>query len=190
VPENGHCFILLAPHIGLSKRGVFGQYNRAGQSTAGAACGAAIGAYQKCCQERKQQQQQRNKSSRDGEPLVDENDDDDDQQFAYICQEVGKTLSSIDGGEEKDHDDNDNKKSTENAIQVALVQRMHDMAKTMLDKIVSLHFGGDHSKLVVLTGIQINMPHPFNDYFQPLSFTVRHKDGSVDDQLAKVFFGH
>jgi hypothetical protein len=187
VPENGHCFILLAPHIGLSKRGVFGQYNRAGQSMAGAACGAAIGAYQKCCQERQ-------RKSRDGEPLVDENDenDDDDQQFAYICQEVGKTLSSIDGGEkEKDHDDNnDNKESTENDIQVALVQRMHDMAKTMLDKIVSVHFGGDHSQLVVLTGIQINMPHPFNDYFQPLSLTVRHKDGCVDDRLAEVFFGH
>jgi hypothetical protein len=126
--------------------------------------------------------------------LVDENDenDDDDQQFAYICQEVGKTLSSIDGGEkEKDHDDNnDNKESTENDIQVALVQRMHDMAKTMLDKIVSVHFGGDHSQLVVLTGIQINMPHPFNDYFQPLSLTVRHKDGCVDDRLAEVFFGH
>lgn len=105
--------------------------------------------------------------------------DEDDQQFGYICQEIGRCLSDID-----QHDGDD-----ENARQVELARQMHTIAKTMLDKIVTgvNEFGGEDSKLIVLTGIQINMPMPFEDYFQPLSFTVRHKDGRIDDLLANVF---
>lgn len=57
----------------------------------------------------------------------------------------------------------------------------------MLYKIVSTNFGSDKSKLMVLTGIQINMPRPHDDYFQPLTFDLYSKDGSKIDLFEQAF---
>jgi len=47
----------------------------------------------------------------------------------------------------------------------------------MLDRVVSTDFGGPDSKLLVLSGIQINMPAPHEDYFLPISFDMYSKSG-------------
>jgi hypothetical protein len=44
-PENGHIFILFAPHVGVDYKGKVGSFYRPGQNEGSKACGAAIGAY-------------------------------------------------------------------------------------------------------------------------------------------------
>lgn len=58
----------------------------------------------------------------------------------------------------------------------------------MFDKIVSTDgWGGDLSKLSILTGIQISMPEPHEDYFLPLSFEIHSKDGTIENVFEETF---
>jgi hypothetical protein len=41
--------------------------------------------------------------------------------------------------------------------------------------------------LYVLGGVQINMPKPMHDFFQPLMFEVRKPDGTVVDLMETTF---
>ena len=75
----------------------------------------------------------------------------------------------------------------ENAKQAELARQTSDIGREMLDSILSTNFGDENSMLFVFTGIQINMPFDFEDYFQPLSFEVRKKDGSVVDLFQQTF---
>ena len=161
VPENGHCFILQAPHIGVTREGAFGKYCRAGQTEAGAACGAAIGAYNHCCA---------------GHPLPDLTDANAmDQQMSWIIHQLSKRCNGI------------QKLVTKNDRQTQLVREMQSIGKERIDGMASVNFGGPNSRLFVLSGIQINMPHPFEDYFEPLSFEMHHKNGTITDLYAKTF---
>jgi hypothetical protein len=45
VPENGHIFLLFAPHCAVAEDGDIGFYHRDGQAEETPACGAAIGAW-------------------------------------------------------------------------------------------------------------------------------------------------
>mmetsp|Transcript_12718 Transcript_12718/g.20025 ORF Transcript_12718/g.20025 Transcript_12718/m.20025 type:complete len:112 (+) Transcript_12718:1-336(+) len=74
-----------------------------------------------------------------------------------------------------------------NTKQANLARATYDIANDMLQKIVSLEFGSDESTLVILTGIQINMPRVFEDYFQPLSFEIHRKDGTVTNLFDETF---
>lgn len=164
VPEDGHCFVLMAPHIGIDGKGNLGQYDRFGQVSAGAACGAAIGALCHC---------------RDKQSLPDLAAADTDYQMSYIIHKVHES-AEVDGFTSKTTDD-------ENGVQARLARRMHTVASSMLEKIVNTSFGGDSSTLVILTGIQINMPEPHTDYFQPLSFYVLDKKMNKEDWFQSTF---
>ena len=70
---------------------------------------------------------------------------------------------------------------TENERQAELVHQMYGVAMTFLEDIISKKFGIDKkSRIVILGGIQINMPLPLTDYFQPLMFESRSYDNSVE----------
>ena len=133
VAEGGHAFVLQAPHIGMSNDLELGKYSRDGQSNAGSACGAAVGAMCHCMA---------------GNPMPDLATATADWQMNFLIQEIGKD---------------------------------------MLEQCLSTEFGDANSMLFVMTGIQINMPFEFEDYFQPLSFEVRKKDGSVIDLYQEAF---
>eukprot|EP00977_Amphora_coffeiformis_P024628 scaffold16502_cov177-Amphora_coffeaeformis.AAC.1 len=161
VPDNGHAFVLMAPHIGLSLDNELGKFSRHGQTQAGSACGAAVGAFAHCCA---------------GKEIPSLEDNFDDHEMAYIIREVGKCVERIqDAGDDS------------NSQQAMLAKQTHDIAKNMLDHIVDVEFGGDQSNLVVLTGIQVNMPRPFQNFFQPMTFARHTKDGQVEDLLTKLF---
>ena len=161
VPENGHCFVLMAPHIGISKSLELGHYSRLGQLDSGSACGAAIGAYNLCCAKK---------------PIPDmSSPSEDDYQMCYIINQISKCVDEIQS------------KETENERQAELATQNWKIAKKMLDKVVSTNFGSDSSKLFVLTGIQINMPQGFEDFFQPLTFEQHTKDGKVVDLMNRTF---
>ena len=164
VPDGGNCFILMAPHVGVDSRCNLGSYDRAGQINAGAACGAAIGALGHC------------KASKE---LPDLTKSQDDYQMSYIIHRVNEAKDEILGDDPED----------ENAIQARLANHMHKVATEMLDNIATLNFGGPHSSLIILTGIQINMPDPLPDYFQPRAFYVKQKTGEAYMDLFEETFG-
>lgn len=133
---GGNLFILFASHIGLSETYKFGQYSRRGQSNEGSACGAAVGALKHCvaCKPIPTHQ------SLGANPY--------DYQMCYLISEVSKKLDTI------------KTKETENAKQAELAKQMFEIAREFLDKIVSLKFGSKFSNLILLGGVQINMPGP------------------------------
>jgi hypothetical protein len=156
VPNDGHCFVLMAPHIGLDDDSNLGSYGRAGQDHSGTCCGAAVGALEYCmtCTE---------EPAPGNCPL--------DYQMQFILQQVYRARDTLLAVEDK------------NKQQAELVTHLHDVAHDMLDEIINVDFGHSNSTLVVLTGIQINMPRPFDDLFKPLSFYIVKKDGSREDLM-------
>jgi hypothetical protein len=205
VPDNGHAFVLMAPHIGLSLNNELGKFSRYGQTHAGTACGAAVGAYTHVCA---------------GHPIPDPVTNVDDRQMAYIIAEIAKrrtttaiqpppqqptqssgtttdttttttsttTDSSSGGGTSSSSSTSTSSTSSScsphdkdlhNTEQTWLVQQTYDIAKHMLDHIIDVEFGGMDSTLIVLTGIQINMPRPFPDFFQPITLERYTKQSSA-----------
>lgn len=162
VPEGGHCFILMAPYVGIDSLCSLGKYDRAGQAPAGVACEAAMGALCRCTA---------NKLMPDLMAV------DDDYQMSYIIHKINQAKSQILAGKD------------ENEVQASLAYEMHQLSSTMLNKIVWLDFGGRDSTVVILTGIQINTPDPMEDYFQPLRFYVKGKRGgeSIVDLFEETF---
>ena len=163
VPKDGHCFVLMAPHVGLTADAQVGKYSRLGQSgSAGTACGAAVAALCHC------------KTPGNEMPSLLENPN--DYQMTYIIHQINQRKAKI------------LQRKTEPEQQAELAKQMWCIAKEMLDEIVSTNFGGNESKLVILTGIQINMPEPFDDYFQPLSFVCHNKQGNTINLLEETFY--
>lgn len=160
VPNDGHCFVMMAPHVGLDDTCNLGKYSREGQTHSGTACGAAIGALVHCCS---------------GKPLPSLLDNPDDYQMAYLMHRIEQRKDKI------------LENSDMNSKQAALATETHCIAKEMLDKIVNVEFGSASSTLVILTGIQINMPKPFDDYFQPLNFYILDKQGRKIDLFEETF---
>lgn len=164
VPEEGHAFILMAPHIGLSESNKLGKYSRPGQSDEGGACGAVVGALNHCmC----------------NKPLPDFAEAGDDAQMCYIIHQINKNKKRILAEKEK----------SENAMQAMAVRVAHDVGRDMLARICTMDFGDDNTQLMVLTGIQINMPKPFDGFFQPITFHIRNKKGEVKDLFEEAFGG-
>mmetsp|Transcript_26176 Transcript_26176/g.56695 ORF Transcript_26176/g.56695 Transcript_26176/m.56695 type:complete len:355 (-) Transcript_26176:29-1093(-) len=165
VPDGGHAFILQAAHIGISNSLKLGQFTRDGQTHDGSACGAAVGALGHCAA---------------GKPIPDLSDCGWDYQMSYIVNKISKSMERIDATYVESGKD-------ENARQAMLARETHGIGKEMLDNIVSTDFGCDKSMLIVLTGIQLNMPFDFEDYFEPISFEVRKSDGTVIDVFERTF---
>ncbi|GFH48131.1 hypothetical protein CTEN210_04607 [Chaetoceros tenuissimus] len=162
VPENGHLFILMAPHIGLSESNQLGKYTRDGQDHDGSACGAVVGALNHCCS---------------GKPLPKMADSAEDAQMTYIMHQIKKHQAKIVA----------KKNESENAMQAMAAKVTHDIGRDMLNAINTMDFGGKDSQLLLLTGIQINMPKPFDGFFQPISFQIRNKNGQMRDLFRETF---
>ena len=162
--DDGNLFVLLAPHIGLSSNLQLGKYCRDGQGTKeGAACGAAVGALEHVCSDK---------------PLADLiSNEQNDFQMSFIVHHINKVKDEI------------LQKETENERQAALAFQTHAIGKTMLDSIMTMDFGGPNSKLLILSGIQINMPlqDGDEDYFLPLTFELHTKNNETVDLFSETF---
>jgi hypothetical protein len=75
---------------------------------------------------------------------------------------------------------------TKDEKQASLARLMHTLRSDMLKKCALIDFGDENSTLVILTGIQINMPRPFDD-FLPIEFYITNKDGTKENVFAKAF---
>jgi hypothetical protein len=125
-----------------------GQYSRDGQSGgAGSACGAGGGALDHCC------------AGRDMPGIASSFED---QQMAYIIHQINARKESILEGVAEDN----------TTKQTNLARANYEIANEML-KIVSFNFGDDDSTLVILTGIQINMPRAFGKFYSFSLLAIR-----------------
>jgi Ca2+/Na+ antiporter len=114
------------------------KFTRRGQHVDGAACGAAVAALTHCLS---------------CKPVPDRDhlgDKPFDYQMSYIISEVSKRLPKILTNED------------ENERQAELTKQMFEISKTFLEEIATLDFGTVHSNLILLGGIQINMPGLLN----------------------------
>ena len=165
IPDGGHAFVFHASHIGISNSLNLGEYTREGQKKDNSACGAAVGALCHCVADK---------------PLPNLADSPYDYQQNYLINEVHKCMGAIEDSYVASGED-------ENAKQAALARQTNRIGKNMLDEIVTTDFGCDKSMLFVLSGIQLNMPFDFEDFFEPLIFEVRKADGTVIDLYEQTF---
>lgn len=150
--------MLFAPHVGISPSGEVGKYHREGQDHLDSACGAAVGAFKKVCT-----LVQSSSDAKVGPSELDYLD----YQFEWIVSRLREHYDTIAAGEN---------------TQAALVKVMYSIIHDFVEKIV---YNLPQGKLIVLGGIQINMPKPGEDLFQPLLFEVREGD-KKEDLLASL----
>ena len=137
----------MAPHLGVSQSAKIGYYSRVGQDIDSTACGAAVGAFNLCSNKLKADLPDFNNLELSA-----------DHQMDFIISEINKKIEKI------------LEKKNPNEQQAEITRQVYEIAKNKLDKILTTIFGD--GKLVVLSGIQINMPLPSKDYFQPIEFYV------------------
>eukprot|EP00931_Biecheleriopsis_adriatica_P047196 TRINITY_DN2717_c0_g1_i2.p1 TRINITY_DN2717_c0_g1~~TRINITY_DN2717_c0_g1_i2.p1 ORF type:complete len:709 (-),score=139.33 TRINITY_DN2717_c0_g1_i2:83-2143(-) len=159
VADDGNIILVFGPHVGISESGEIGEYLREGQASHSTACGAVIGAYKACLAA----------EGDDATALTDENLY--DMQMDEIKQEFFEQANDL--------------SQTENPM-ASCAYAAFDMVKDRILKIVNTDFGS--GKLVLIGGIQINMPHQsMDDYFLPLMFEVR-QEGQPTLDLMETFF--
>lgn len=171
---NGHGFVLLAPHIGIDDQNELGKYTSTTNNTTSGGnesepcCHACVTALDYCL---------------DGaNPIPDLTTHFEDYQMNYIIQQIDRRKDLILMGSEEERE--------VNTIQADVVKMVHQIAKTTLDRMVNNQNGttGNAATVVcfVLTGIVINMPAPFDDFFQPRFFYVMDH-GKKKDLMRETF---
>jgi len=90
------------------------------------------------------------------------NDEEDDMQEVWLFRAVSKEIDKI--------------REAESPMAAVTAEAYEAIKKTMLG-IINNDFGT--GQLILVGGIQINMPDPFEDEFQPLFFQVSDKNRSV-----------
>ena len=158
IPDNGHVFIVVAPHIGVTPEGELGKYQRPFQKDETTACRACIGAF---------------KMAQAGicVPAVDSWEFQRDVQFRSIQKLVADRFQDM--------------QKHPSGPMAAVAYTVYEETKTrMLDMIdLDMLKGG---KLILLGGLQINMPAPLTDFFLRLHFTLYQKGLELQDLLSTL----
>jgi len=157
VPDKGDIIILFGPHVGISEEGEVGKVLRLGQGQNSTACGAVIGAYKACSSVANNKQGEEDEFNQH------------DMQIEWIKAQIEPHVQKI--------------KAQSNPM-AALAYQAYQMVKAKLEMIVNTDFGS--GRLVLVGGIQINMPNPCRDHFLPLTFDV-HQKGQSSKNLISAF---
>ena len=176
VPDDGNVLILFGPHVGVTEAGEVGKYHRIGQKGNSTSCGAVIAAYQQCCGTTEM-------------PF-----DMDDMQQSWLRQYLGTgrvpdaastttahaspRASPPSAGPKAQYC-----KSCDEPIKAA-TDVAYDCIKEKLLRIVNTKFGS--GKLILVGGIQINLPKPYEDHFQPKFFQVLGEGCAPVDLLPEL----
>ncbi|KAL7551700.1 hypothetical protein ACHAWF_014882 [Thalassiosira exigua] len=166
VPDSGKLLVMFAPHVGIDDRGVVGALQRDGQSKVSNACGAAVGAYKALMA----------KASSD-KPAVKLGDDKDtdlfDPQLNTIVGLLEPRLEGID-----------------NALDPIsfVTYQMYAIVRDLVDDCIAQtpDVWDFANEVAVVGGIMINR-RIGGDFFQPLSFETRVKDGSPGGNAIDLF---
>jgi hypothetical protein len=167
VPKDGNVLVVFGPHIAISESGELGKHLREGQKCESTACGAVLAAYGALMDGETKWERQTSKESASSLLALDS----DDMQQEWLKRKLGEKIDSI--------------KSADEPLR-ALAYAAYECCETKMKKIVNNNFGT--GKLVLVGGIQINMPDSCDEHFQPLMFQVISKDGHVEDLLSEFRF--
>lgn len=165
VPDEGKLLVMFAPHVGIDAAGKVGALQRDGQTKVSKACGAAVGAYGLLS----------SKGAATAKPASGGNDDTDlfDPQLTTIVNLLEPRL----GGIEKAVD----------PISFVTYQ-MYAIVRDLVDDCIAgtpdvWDFANEVS---IVGGIMINR-YVGGDFFQPLSFETRVKDGSATGKVIDLY---
>jgi hypothetical protein len=157
-PVKGKVLICFAPHVGINADGAVGSHLREGQVKNSTACGAAVGAFNAIT-----------KSSGGGSdwgPAY-------DAQEKYIVDNMRPLLAGVEGSQDK--------------MAYVAYQTYNIARDLMLDTLKSIPDIYDWcDELAVVGGIMINR-NKGGDFFQPLMFQAKSRDGAVTDLYQQAF---
>ena len=159
IPDGGSCLLVYGPHVGVDSDGLVGKVDRKGKSKSGSCCGSAVAASKYITAV------YRGDAETVGPPT-----DLTDAQQNYVAAAL------LPYGE---------RVATASDPMVELPFACFEPIDAMMEKIVKkggIKVGGD-GKIAMLGGIQINTPRGMSDYFLPLRFDIREKDGSIIEDL-------
>jgi len=157
IPDDGYCFLIYGPHVGISKDGTVGKVERQGIALVDTCCGSAVAAnnYLKGITD-------------GGATMVADVQKFTDFQQGAVCQLIlphGKRLSDA-----------------ENRM-VELPLALFDSQDVLMQDIVQRGCGGTKSGLAILGGIQINTNPQVPDYFLPIRFDYMNNEGEILESL-------
>jgi len=159
IPDDGSCFVVYGPHVGVDSEGNVGTVERRGRQNGGACCGSAVAASNYVAGVLAGDE----KAALPTSPL-------DAQQYF-----VGSMLLP-------------HAKRLERASDklVELPFALYDAQSELMGRILEQAGGAvaGNGKTAVLGGIQINTPPGYSDYYLPLSFDI-YSGGEVEKELMK-----
>ena len=161
VPDDGYCFLIHAPHVGITKDGVVGKVERSGIALVDSCCGSAIAASNYV------------KSITDGgmkiTPKLQQFSDFQQGAVQQLLLPFGKRLNDADNRMKE------------------LPYALYDSQDILVRDIINTGKGGIKKGLALLGGVQINTGPDTNDYFHPLRFEFYDENGVVtEDLLSKL----
>ena len=157
VPDDGYCFIIHGPHVGITKDGIIGKVERSGIALVDSCCGSAIAASNYL------------KGITDGgmkiTPKLQEFSDFQQGAVQELILPFGKRLNDA-----------------ENRMK-ELPYALYDSQDILVRDIINTGKGSIKAGLALLSGIQINTAPDTLDYFHPLRFEFYDEDGKVTEDL-------
>lgn len=164
-PDSGKLLVMFAPHVGIGADGNIGALQRDGQVKVSNACGAAVGAYKAL-----------SAKAANG-PDVRKEEDPDPELFDPQLETIVKLLQPRLGGIEKSID----------PITFVTYQIYGIIKEKICDCISQTPDVWDSvTEVALVGGVMINR-RVGGDCFQPLSFELRQKDGSVKGKVVDLF---
>eukprot|EP00527_Entomoneis_sp_CCMP2396_P008746 CAMPEP_0198141236 /NCGR_PEP_ID=MMETSP1443-20131203/4262_1 /TAXON_ID=186043 /ORGANISM="Entomoneis sp., Strain CCMP2396" /LENGTH=318 /DNA_ID=CAMNT_0043803907 /DNA_START=261 /DNA_END=1217 /DNA_ORIENTATION=+ len=157
IPDDGYCFIIYGPHVGVTADGVVGKVERNGIALVDTCCGSAIAASNYLS------------GITDGGAQITMNL----QQFSDFQQGAVQELILPHGKRLSDAADR----------MVELPYALYDSQDVLVNDIVKAGAGGVKGGLVLLGGIQINTGPTTYDYFHPLRFDFINNKGELIENM-------
>lgn len=165
VPDSGKLLVMFAPHVGIDSRGIVGALQRDGQTNVSKACGAAVGAYTALSTKAADKKAPAEKSSDDTDLF--------DPQLTTIIKLLEPRLAGI-----------------EKAIDpiTFTTYQMYAIVRELIDDCIAQtpDVWNFATEVAVVGGIMINR-RVGGDFFQPLSFETRVKNGSPTGEVEDLY---
>lgn len=164
IPDGGSCLVVYGPHVGVDQYGTVGTVNRRGRAKGGACCGSAAAALGKI---RKGAMVPPGEANAAVAPPA---TDSLDAQQAYVDAQLAPYGPRLLNADDRN---------------VELPFALYEAQKAMMDSIVAKGAGAleGNGNIALMGGIQINTPEGISDYFLPISFELRDREGKVVKNL-------
>jgi hypothetical protein len=162
IPDGGSCLVVYGPHVGVDQYGSVGTVNRRGRVKGGACCGSAAAALGKIRKGAMVPVGEGNAAPPATDSL--------DAQQAYVDAQLAPFGPRLLNADDRNVD---------------LPFALYEAQKAMMESIVAKGakaLEGD-GNIALMGGIQINTPEGISDYFLPISFELRDKEGNIVKSL-------